>query len=263
VGRASALLSRERTAALGALLALLLAYYNWRRQLPNVSFWWDVALLVFPIIPAVFALVWFVLPLWNARGLLLVAAAFAVLALATEHAGKLAIVGNFAKLGAMTALGWWFLTWFESLSWVVLVACLIPIVDSYSVWRGPTHEIIKHREHVFTTLSFAFPVPGEVGVARLGMPDLLFFALFVGAATRWRLRVNLTWALCALSFGGTIVIANLTNAGGLPALPLLSLGFLLANADLLWTRLRRDRGSPPTTPEGPRGSPEETLAPKS
>jgi hypothetical protein len=37
----------------------------------------------------------------------------------------------------------------------------------------------------------------------------------------------------------TLVIANATNVGGLPALPFLSAGFLLANGDLLWRRLRR------------------------
>ena len=36
----------------------------------------------------------------------------------------------------------------------------------------------------------------------------------------------------------TIVFANLFDVGGLPALPFLSFGFLVANADLLWTRLR-------------------------
>jgi hypothetical protein len=36
----------------------------------------------------------------------------------------------------------------------------------------------------------------------------------------------------------TIVIANAADVGGLPALPFLSFGFLVANGDLLWRRLR-------------------------
>jgi hypothetical protein len=36
----------------------------------------------------------------------------------------------------------------------------------------------------------------------------------------------------------TLVVANLADVDGLPALPFLSAGFLLANADLLWRRLR-------------------------
>jgi hypothetical protein len=39
----------------------------------------------------------------------------------------------------------------------------------------------------------------------------------------------------------TLVLANATHANGLPALPFVSAGFLLANGDLLWRRLRRRR----------------------
>jgi hypothetical protein len=39
----------------------------------------------------------------------------------------------------------------------------------------------------------------------------------------------------------TLVLAYATNASGLPALPFVSAGFLLANADLLWRRLRPRR----------------------
>jgi hypothetical protein len=38
--------------------------------------------------------------------------------------------------------------------------------------------------------------------------------------------------------GATVAIAEWTNLAGLPALPALSLGFLLPNADLIWLRLR-------------------------
>ena len=70
---------------------------------------------------------------------------------------------------------------------------IIPWVDAISVWRGPTKQIVTHKRELFTTFSFAFPVPGESDTAQLGLPDLLFFALFLGAAARWGLRVRLTW----------------------------------------------------------------------
>ena len=53
--------------------------------------------------------------------------------------------------------------------------------------------------------------------------------------------MRLTWLLMTLSFGATIAISVWRDLGGLPALPLLSLAFLAANADLLWVRLRRPR----------------------
>jgi len=43
------------------------------------------------------------------------------------------------------------------------------------------------------------------------------------------------------SFGLTLALATWWGVDGLPALPGISLGFLLPNADLLWRRLRPDR----------------------
>ncbi len=239
VGRATALLT-PRVAAAVALVASLLVYYFTRESLPNVSDGWDRALIALVLIPATFGLVLLALPLWRARGLLLVGLALAVLALALE-VGDFKVPANLTKLAAMTALGFAFLALFESVAWVVLVASLIPWVDSYSVWRGPTRTIVEEQRELFTTLSIAFPVPGERGSANLGLPDVLFFALFLAAAARFRLRVGWTWAALVASFGITLLAATTFDVAGLPALPLLSLGFLAPNADLLWRQIRSER----------------------
>ena len=70
--------------------------------------------------------------------------AFAVLAAVLTYA-DVDVFANFARLGACTLLGWWFLGYFETVSWVVLVAAIIPWVDAYSVWRGPTKQIVEHH----------------------------------------------------------------------------------------------------------------------
>jgi len=223
---------------------LLAAYYALSGSLWTASTWWDVAFVALALIPAVFLLVLLVLPLWRASGLFLVGLAFVALA-AVLQIGGLDAPAGFAKLAAVTALGWWFLGFFEHAAWVVAVALIIPFVDAYSVWKGPTQHIIAHQQHLFTTLSFAFPVPGEHGSANLGLPDLLFFAVFLAATARFRLRTNPTWLCMTLSFGATMALAVEFDVTGLPALPLLSLGFLLPNADVLWrqfaTRRRRLR----------------------
>jgi hypothetical protein len=328
--------------AAAALLALLLAYYALHTRLPNLPTWLDIGFVGFVLIPAVFALIWLALPLRRARGLFPVAIAFAALAVVTETAG-LEVVANFAKLAAATAAAFWFLRYFESALWVALVALLIPFVDAYSVWRGPTRHILDERPEVFTALSFSFPLAGErqsfvgwrpplagvprgydvfrqpggkrndepvtdedgdgdvgwlegeldadrdyryrvvalspgrpavTGVARaedtnegpqragstasrgaptaleiesvdasakLGLPDLLFFALFLAAADAFRLRTRATWLLMAASFGLTLALTYFFYLGGLPALPLLAIGFLVANADLLWRAFRTRR----------------------
>jgi hypothetical protein len=242
VGRASALLSGPRIGAIAVLGIALGFYYRFHTSLPDTSAWGDVAFLALVLMPAVFLLVYLVLPVRTAPPLqlLLVAAAFAVLAV-LMHQADLNALSDFAKLGAMAFVAFWFLNFFEALSWVVLVACIVPWVDAYSVWRGPTNHIVHKHEQVFTTLSFAFPVPGEPSAANLGLPDLLFFSLFLAAAARFLLRVRATWALLTASFGATIAIAVAWNKAGLPALPLLSLAFLLANGDLLWVRARLRR----------------------
>ena len=331
-----------------ALLAALFAYYVFFRELPNLPTAWDVAFVGAVLIPAVFGLVWLALPLRRARGLFFVGVAFAALAFATDVAG-LEVVANFSKLAAATAIAFAFLVYFDSVVWVALVALMIPVVDAFSVWRGPTRHIISERPEVFDALSFAFPLPGErqaffgwsepaagepdgydvlrdpggkrndepltdengdgeVGwleaeldadvdytytvvaidgaarttasivaraddanegtqrsdasgggpgaprelevdsadaAAKLGIPDLLFFALFLAAADRFGLRRRLTWLLLAASFGTTLALTYVFYLDGLPALPLLAFGFLLANADLLWTAFRNRRRTEP------------------
>jgi hypothetical protein len=220
-----------RPAALLAVLAALVAWYAVAPHLDGISLWWDIALLSVVILPAVFALVLLALPLWRSRGLLPVGIAFAVLAFALSRA-HLDVASNFSKLAAMVFLAWWFLSYFEEVSWVVLVAAIIPWVDAYSVWRGPTKHITSEHENVFSALSVA---------------------LFLAAAARFRLRVFWTWLALVVGLGLTIVLATWWDVNGLPALPALSLGFLLPNADLLWQRLRR-RTAPETAQPASPGS---------
>jgi hypothetical protein len=237
VGRPSSLLTR-RYAAFAALAAGLAVYYAASESLWDASLWWDVAWLALVLLPAVFAVVWFLLPFRRARGLAVAAGAFAVLSVVLSVA-DFGALANFSKLVTMTLLGFWFLSFFESVLWVALVASAIPIVDALSVWRGPTRHIVEKQPEVFTTLSFAFRIPGEQPTANLGLPDLLFFALFLAAAVRFGLRPFWTWLAMTASFGLTIVLAVAFDTIGLPALPLLSVAFLLVNADLLWRAVKR------------------------
>jgi hypothetical protein len=240
VGRAASVLTERRGAALGVpILAGLVLYFLVVGSLPDQPLWADVLLTGAVLIPAVFALPLLALPLRHRRGLAAVGLAFAALVLACELAG-LDVIANFAKLAAATAIGFWFLGLFERLSWVVLVAAVIPVVDAFSVWRGPTREIVTDQPQVFDALSFAFAVP-DAGSFQLGLPDLLFFSVFLGAAARWALRVAWTWVALTASFGVTMTLAVYVDPfglGGLPALPLLSLAFLAANADVLWRDVR-------------------------
>ncbi len=235
-----------RAAALLGVLTLLALYYGFSESLFDLSTWGDVAFVGLLLIPAVFSLTWLALPFW--RGAPTVALGGAVVALVAVallcSLAGLDVAANFVKFAAVTAAGWWFLAFFETLSWVLLVAILIVPVDTYSVFQGPTKVIVEEQPQIFDALSIAFPLPGVHNSAQLGLPDVLFFALFLGAAVRFGLRPGLTWLLMALSFGATLALAVAFEISGLPALPLLSAAFVLANVDLIWGQLRR-RPPPP------------------
>jgi len=236
-GAPSVLGGLRRWVAFAALLGALVAYHGAHGSLPNVGLWWDVAMVAVVLMPLTFALVYLMLPLRTAPWLPFVAVALAVLAAVLQVAG-LESAADFAKLFAVAFVAWWFLSVFEEVSWVVIVACVIPWVDAYSVWRGPTKHIVEHERGLFDNLSIAFPTLGQSSASHLGLPDVLFFALFLAAALRFGLRVGWTWLGMTLSFGVTVACAVWWNLDGLPALPALSLGFLVPNADLLWRALR-------------------------
>jgi hypothetical protein len=243
VRRAAALLSRNNWAALAGLTAALAAYTAGAGRLWDGGLWPDVLFLSLVLIPATLALVWLSLPLAGGRGLLPAGIGLAGLAVLLRLA-ELDVFFNLAKFFALVMLGFWFLTYFETVAWAVLIAAIIPWVDAVSVWRGPTNYVVDKQPQVFDNVSIAFRIPGENQAANLGPPDILFFALFVAAAARFGLRPFWTWLTMTALIGVTLILAVTTDVGGLPALPAVAFGFLLANADLIWHALRR-RGRAP------------------
>lgn len=236
-----------RAAALLGVLTALAVYYGVSESLPDLGLWADVAFVGLVLIPAFFSLTWLAMPFWRIAPTVALGGAavvLVVLAVLFSLAG-LDVAANFAKFAAVTAAGWWFLAFFESVTWVLLVAVLIVPVDTYSVFQGPTKVIVEEQPQIFDALSIAFPLPGEHNSAQLGLPDVLFFALFLGAAVRFALRPGLTWVLMALSFAATLALAVAFDISGLPALPLLSLAFVLANGDLIWKQIQASRAAGP------------------
>jgi hypothetical protein len=229
VGRATAL-----------LIVLLALYYGASAELPNLDLWPRVAFLSALVVPAVFSLALLALPLRLDPRLPLATTVLAVLTTILTVA-SLDTAANFTKFATVAGLGWLAIKVFEHPGWVALVAIIIIPVDLISVLRGPTKVILEEQRAVFDYFSITFPVPGvplSDGGFQLGLPDVLFFALFLAACARFALRTNLTWLLMTCSFGGTIALAILIDREGFAALPLLSAAFLLANPDLLIRSLR-------------------------
>ncbi len=219
------------------LLAALAAWDAFAGSLPGISDGWDIALVGAVLFPATFLVAWFLLPLAGAPRLPLALVAAAAAAVLLDLAG-LGGLFNVTKIVAFTLFGFWFVQMLESLGWIVLLAAVIPWVDIASVYQGPTKVVVEEKPGLFERIAVAFAVPGDDGAARLGPPDVIFFALFLAAAQRFSLRLGATWVCMTCALSATLVLTYALDLHGLPALPAISLGFLLPNADLLWRSLR-------------------------
>jgi hypothetical protein len=236
VERDSPVLSRR----VAAFVVLGAAVGTWFVVAPHVAYpglWPAILVVAFAVLPGTLALVFVALPLWRRNWILPAAIVLALIAFGTWEANW-RLASNFAKLWAAVFFGWAFLRLFEELSWVVLVAAIVPIVDAISVFspQGPTRTIVEHHFSVYAGVSVAFFAPGN-RAADLGPPDLLFYALFLAASLRFRLRPGWTWLATTGMYSLALVIGTAADTG-LPALPFLSFGFFVANADLLWQRFR-------------------------
>ncbi len=234
-------LASRRVAAFVVAAAVVVTWFVVAPHLARLDLWPAILLVSIVVMPGTLLLALIALPLWRERWLFPAAAVLALIAFGCAQAGW-GLAANFAKLWAAIFAGWAFIRLFEELSWVVLVAVVIPLVDIVSVYRGPTKAITEHHFHVYTAVAIAFLVPGGAA-AYLGPPDVLFYALFLAAAQRFGLRVVRTWISMTSMYGLTVIIATAADVGGLPALPFLSLGFLAPNADLLWRSIRSARSS--------------------
>ena len=94
---------------------------------------------------------------------------------------------------------------------------------------GPQRAAATHDRRAPTALEIE---RGRLGEARDPRPALL--RALPRRARRFRLRTGLTWLLMTASFGLTLALTYFLYLGGPPALPLLAIGFLVANGDLLW-----------------------------
>jgi hypothetical protein len=243
----SAVLDRRDLLRVGAFAVVLAGLVTWSALAPHVAhvgLWPAVTLIAAVVMPATLSLIFLALPLWPRRWMILAAIVLVAVAVVTWKTDA-HLASNFAKLAGYTCAGWAFLRLFEQLSWVVIVAAIIPFVDAISVAAGPTNQIVTHHPAVYSAVAVAFLAPGG-GAAYLGPPDILFFALFLATTVRWGLRPAWTWLAMTGMYSLTLVTVNAVDVNGLPALPFLSFGFLLVNGDLLWKRLRRPRPAEPS-----------------
>jgi hypothetical protein len=239
----------RRGAALAVLLVLLVVYGATARHLPTLPSGLEAAFYAAVILPVLGAAIWLALPLarTGTRTLVVLAAAAGIVALALVLL-DVESAANIAKLACYALVGFAFLSLFDELWWLTLVAVLVPWVDIWSVAFGPTEYVVEERPGLFENVAVGLPSPGESAIVSIGPPDIVFFALFLAAADRFALRLAATWVGMTACLGATLVLVwYWDEVSGLPALPAVCLGFLLPNADLLWRDVRRVRERPTET----------------
>lgn len=224
----------------GALIVLWGSFSSFLPALPVKA---DIMLSSAIVLSLVAVLVWGLLPLHTlGRRLPLLTAAALPLATFFVWLGWVPLA-NVAKVVAAAALGIWIAEELEKLSWIVLVAVLSAVVDIASVAAGPTKAILGKGPVVVGYFTIGVTWAGYTyseAFTGLGISDVIFLALYLGAARRFGLRVAWSAVAMVASFLATIVAAMWWTA--LPALPLLSLAFLAVNGDLLWRKLRWGEG---------------------
>ena len=234
----------NRRLASGAAAALVLILYTQlSRYLPFIAGQAGAAVSVLVAAP-LFAVI--IVGLWPLRRLghwLLVVAAGGV-ALAALFIALGWIPGsNIAKALAAAGVGFWLASQVEELWWYIPVAVLSAGVDLISVFAGPTKVLLAQGPKVVGYFTVAMPwwgVTWHRGSTALGVSDLIFFAFYYAAAERFGLRRVLTVVCMVASFIVTVIVSFQFSA--LPALPLLAVGFVAPNADLLWRALRQALG---------------------
>jgi len=229
--------------ALAAGVALVLWGYL-SRYIPAPPIKLDIMLSSAIVLALLGLLVWGMLPLRAlGRRLPLIAAVALPLAILCVWL-HLVPFANVAKIVAAGALGIWIAEELEQLSWIVIVAAISAAVDIVSVAVGPTKALLGKGPVVVGYFTIAVTWMGysyDEAYTGLGVSDVIFFALYLGAARRFGLRVGWSAVAMVASFLATIAAAMYWTA--LPALPLLSVAFLAVNGDLIWRKVRKPAGA--------------------
>ncbi|MBN1475423.1 hypothetical protein JXA47_01580 [Candidatus Sumerlaeota bacterium] len=149
---------------------------------------------------------------------------------------------NVALIGASLFIGRLIGGRVERLSWVVPIVLVVALVDCWSVFFGPTGEIVEEiieepaRAEVGQRLLLWYPnltptrPEGLAVKPSFGIGDLIIGALLLEIARRFGLRMGIT--LLALAIGSLAalvapaLIASLHGLPGFPALPLMGLAFI-------------------------------------
>lgn len=147
-------------------------------------------------------------------------------------------VANLLRVATAAIVGLALARYVSSPGVALLIAGVATASDLFSVFAGPTKALVQGDSPALDFLLLVFPTFGQPLGFGLGVSDFIFLALFAAMARLLDLRPKLTLASgCAATV--LAMTAGLLLERPLPALPFISLSFVLANADLLYRALAR------------------------
>lgn len=192
---------------------------------------------------------------WYVPGRLLAVAFVVALVLAVLGiAVDLEVLADVSKAWFGAIAGVAFARIIERPWWLLPIALCVPIADAWSVYSsfGVTHAVLERAQEEPRWIEWptvATPIAGlpYESFGRLGIVDVLFAALFLGSAVRWRLGTyRLAVALVVGLLATSVVVLEVEDVA-IPALPLICLGFLAACVPALVRDVRAAiRGEPAT-----------------
>ena len=121
------------------------------------------------------------------------------------------------------------------------IPIFVAIVDAWSVASGPTSQLSESGTRGAAELSFDLPSWGDAPGAstRLGIVDAIFLAMFSVWAARYGLRPRATAVGMVAGLLGAVVLSVITGRA-VPALPLVAVGYWMANLDRFDQLLHRE-----------------------
>jgi hypothetical protein len=148
---------------------------------------------------------------------------------------SLALPANLGRVVFAVALGCVLARAMERLSWVVMVAGVITIVDLWSVFseRGVTNQLLNADagSTAASTASLVLlggPVVDGVPMVQIGTTDLVFTMVFIATAHLWRMSVPRTVVALLAGVACASVVLVYTEVG-IPVLPFLAVAFTAAH----------------------------------
>jgi len=157
------------------------------------------------------------------------------------------IASDIAKIAFGAVAGMSFVRAIERPWWFLPICVCVPLADAWSVFssQGVTRAVVNKAADNRNWLDWptiATPIGGlpYEFFGRIGIVDIIFLTLFLGAADRFGLGVRRGLIALPLAFVATNVIAFEGWVDAVPALPLLCLAFLGAYGAALWRDLRAD-----------------------